>query len=194
MKNVLNKFTKEIFTIFTLSLLSVFLFINCNNEKLDEETFRYSSGKIDVLKYYNKKNNTNKTLRKDGNNEIDSLIVEAILISSIEVPENLNENELIEFFNNHSQELNGSLMVKMNEEVISTTDFLNGNEITSKLSKTQSELYLSKMSGDCSYEGVRQCTIKRIDSKTKLSKLICAFTAYYCLGEEIANCIIQECF
>ena len=56
MKNVLNKFTKEIFTIFTLSLLSVFLFINCNNEKLDEETFRYSSGKIDVLKYYKKKN------------------------------------------------------------------------------------------------------------------------------------------
>lgn len=190
MKNIL----KEILAIFTLSLLSVFLFINCNNENLDEETFKYSSGKIDVLKYYNKKNNTNKTLRKGGNNEIDSVIVEVVLISSIEIPENLNENELIEFFNNHSQELNGSLMVKMNDEVISTTDFLNGNESTSKLSKTQSELYSSKMSDDCSYEGVRQCTIKRIDSKTKLSKLICAFTAYYCLGEELGNCIIQECF
>ena len=190
MKNIL----KEILAIFTLSLLSVFLFINCNNENLDEETFKYSSGKIDVLKYYNKKNNTNKTLRKGGNNEIDSVIVEVVLISSIEIPENLNENELIEFFNNHSQELNGSLMVKMNDEVISTTDFLNGNESTSKLSKTQSELYSSKMSDDCSSEGVRQCTIKRIDSKTKLSKLICAFTAYYCLGEELGNCIIQECF
>jgi hypothetical protein len=186
---------KQLSIIFTIFLSSMFLFINCNNENLDEETFTYSSGKIDVLKYYNEKNNTSKTLRKGGiNNVIDSLIIETVLISSIEVPENLNENELIEFFNNHSQELNGSLMVKMNDEIISTTDFLNGNEITSELSKTQSELYSSKMSGDCSYEGVRQCTKKRIDSKTTLSKLICAFTAGQCIAEETANCIIQECF
>jgi len=187
---------KQLSITFTILLSSMFLLINCNNEDLEgKEIFTYSSGKIDVLKYYNQKNKTSKTLRKGGvDNVIDSLILETVLISSIEVPENLNENELIEFFNKHSQELNGSLIVKMNDEIISTTDFLNGNEITSELSKTESQPYLSKMAGDCSYEGVRQCTKKRIDDKTTLSKIICAFTAGQCIAEETANCIIQECF
>lgn len=171
----------------TILILSSIILLNCQSEDIEiGKTYVYSSGKINVLESIT----DNKAKNSTNLSNLEEITVEAIFESNIEIPENLNEDELYDFYEKNKEKIIGSITYKMNDTDIFTSEIINGVEINNSAKSNLN--YRSK--GDCSYEGVRQCTIRNIDKKSTFMKIVCAFGGSRCVLREAAKCVGEECF
>lgn len=164
------------------------ILINCEseNESTENQVYTYTSGKIDVLSSIKNSNLQNKS--SSALNNIDVLTVEAVFTSNIEIPENLDEDGLTNFLDENKEKIIGSFTYKMNDLEIYSSEFIKGEEVNTSAKSSN----YAKKGGDCSYEGVRQCTIAKIDALSDWGKVVCAFRRG-CVLTKVASCTYEKC-
>jgi hypothetical protein len=176
---------KKLFLTLIVLICTSIIIKSCSQDSKNElQEFTYTSGKLSLKEYLNSSNASSK-----NTNYSEDIIVEAIFVSNIEIPENLSDEELNIFLDENSEIINGTFTYIMNDEIIYNSEFSEGEEEVS--SKVNTNNVRSK-NGDCSYEGVRQCTIKKIDELSDWKKVVCAFRRG-CVMTKIAACIGENC-
>lgn len=187
-KELKMKNSKYTLALFILVFCSAIL-INCEKENpvVENKVYTYSSGKIDVIKSIKDDGLENKS--SSILNNIEELTVEAIFTSNIEIPENLSDQEFSKFLDENKDKIEGNFSYKMNDLEIYSSDFINGIEINTPGKNTN----FTKKGRDCSYEGVRQCTIAKIDALSDWEKVVCAFRRG-CVLSKVTSCIYENCF
>lgn len=168
-------------------LITTTLILSCDTESSSENNeYVYTTGKLSLNEYLNSNNNY-----ESRNSNSEDIIIEAIFVSNIQIPENLEDDELNTFLEENSNSIEGTYTFKMNEEIIYSSEFTNGIETVSSVINTNQTNVLNR-SGDCSYEGVRQCTIAKIDALSDFQKVVCAFRRG-CVLIKVGQCIAENC-
>jgi hypothetical protein len=182
--NKMKNYKNYLLTLIVFVCTSVVI-ISCSQDSKDEiQEYTYTSGKLSLNEYLNSSNTSSKST-----NNSEDITVEAIFVSNIEIPENLNDEDLNIFLEENSELINGTFTYIMNDEIIYNSEFNNGEEEVSAIFNTNN---ISSKNGNCSYEGVRQCTIQKIDELSDWKKVVCAFRRG-CVLTKIAACIGENC-
>lgn len=170
-----------------ITIISVFIVIaSCSSESVnDNEEYVYSSGKISLNEYLNSSDN----YYQSRNSSNEDIIIETVFVSNIEIPENLDDEDLTSFLVENSNILEGEFTFIMNDEVAYVSTINDSQETASRVSNSNINF---RINGDCSYEGIRQCTIAKIDALSDFQKVVCAFRRG-CVLVKIGECISENC-
>ena len=180
-------------SVFVLIMIFALSFTNCENETIKEEALNsYISEKVNLNEIINSKLKQSNKATMSKNTEINTIHAE--LKTNLEIPNNLSESELEHFLSENMNEFTGSLEIKINDITDVIFEYSKGELINTNYSNKALESLARKIEGDCSFEGVRVCARDKMYAKSKLSKIICAFSFPECYAEEVGNCIIDNCF
>lgn len=184
-------------TLVFLSLIMLILLSSCNKEDKDYN-YTYTSEELNLTEVIqqNYSNIEKSDLMNFSSKE--TIIVQSILNTDLQIPENLSQTELEKFLAKNIHKLSGNLKFTFNG--IAELEFDIENGMMEDLSSINSNQTLSKKTnfgktskGDCSFEGIRVSAQEGIYAKSTVSKIICAFTFYACYGEEVLTAIENNC-
>lgn len=167
--------------------LTVFINSCSSDETPKEESFLYKSEKINFTEIVN--NQLGYKLKSTDSNSDDYFHSE--FESSLYVPSNLSSSELEKYFSENQNLISGTLKYLINDDEFITIEIVNGQEISH--SSSNRNIQFRATSYPCSYDGIQKCVQDAIDKWHVLTKVICAFGAYSCVGEEVAICIYDNC-
>ena len=121
---------KKLFLTLIVLICTSIIIISCSQDSKNElQEFTYTSGKLSLKEYLNSSNASSK-----NTNYSEDIIVEAIFVSNIEIPENLSDEELNIFLDENSEIINGTFTYIMNDEIIYNSEFSEGEEeVSSKV-------------------------------------------------------------
>lgn len=137
-------------------------------------------------------NSNNFTTTKSINqtNKSQELNIEFSFISEEPLPNFNNEEELTNYFQNNIDQLNGSFIYSINNEILYESIVTNGIE---NVLPNTNDNYAQKLDGGCDYESIRQCTRDSIDNMGTINKLFCIAAGFACVAQEFANCTYTNC-
>ena len=121
---------KKLFLTLIVLICTSIIIKSCSQDSKNElQEFTYTSGKLSLKEYLNSSNASSK-----NTNYSEDIIVEAIFVSNIEIPENLSDEELNIFLDENSEIINGTYTYIMNDEIIYNSEFSEGEEeVSSKV-------------------------------------------------------------
>tara|TARA_B110001450_G_scaffold121930_1_gene114913 strand:- start:1958 stop:2359 length:402 start_codon:yes stop_codon:yes gene_type:complete len=121
---------KKLFLTLIVLICTSIIIKSCSQDSKNElQEFTYTSGKLSLKEYLNSSNASSK-----NTNYSEDIIVEAIFVSNIEIPENLSDEELNIFLDENSEIINGTFTYIMNDEIIYNSEFSEGEEeVSSKV-------------------------------------------------------------
>lgn len=172
----------------TFALLITMLISSCSNdETTKDETYIYKSEKINFTEIVNNQIGNKSKSSTDSNSDD---YIHSEFETSFYIPDNLSNSELEEYISDNQNQISGTLRYLINDGEFITIEIVNGQEISSSTSNKNIHF---KRSYPCSYDGIQDCVQDAVDGWHVITKVICAFGAYACLGEEIAICIYDNC-
>ncbi|RBP34617.1 hypothetical protein DFR65_101514 [Oceanihabitans sediminis] len=185
----MTKFRLSILVTATLLLISI-ITTSCSNENISDEKITNEIKTTGTMFFEQNSNNFSTAKNNNHTNKYQELNIEFSFISDDPLPDFNNDEELTNYFQNNIDQLNGSFIYSINNEILYESIVING--IENALPNTNDN-YTQQLYRGCDYESIRQCTRDSIDNMGTISKLVCIAAGFACVAEEFANCAYTNC-
>ena len=183
----MTKFKLSIITITTLILSSI-IFISC----LENDNVNYTNElKTSGILLFDKNSKKFSSKTNNKSEKTSEHHVELSFISENPIPEFDSSEELQNYFEMNSSDINGTILLKIDGEIAYESIVVNGQK--TKISKNKNQNSLRSKSYPCTFDGLSKCTQDRIDDMNWFDTTLCIIEGFVCVATNFISCGVDNC-
>ena len=182
----MTKLKLSILTITTLILSSI-IFISCSeNDDVNYTNELKTSGTLLFDKNSNKFSSKTNKSKSENTSEHN---VELSFIFENPIPEFDSSDELQNYLEINSSNINGTILLKIDGEIAYESIVVNGQ----KTKSSEKVIQYSRKAYPCTFDGLSHCTQDRIADMNWFDTGLCIYAGFGCVAENFVSCGVDNC-